>query len=212
MFEIIGYRWALVETLDEYLATGQMCVRIREHDVVPLWKICRKFREIGSFQSHVNLRKNRFSYARFSYASCRVPIAFELQITQWLNPAQMEWVTVWIISRSCDNKKTAISYWFFSETRQSYAGSNESQSQSKKFESRLGSNEISLGLVSKDTCGDDYLIFHYAREFINAIRETKPMQIRNQARGTLGKTTHYHDVPSEANIECICYCHCQHFI
>lgn len=46
----------------------------------------------------------------------------------------------------------------------------------------------------------NYLVFHYAREFIDAIRETEPAQFRNQVREVLGKAAHYRDVPSEADI------------
>jgi len=41
----------------------------------------------------------------------------------------------------------------------------------------------------------NYLVFHYACEFVDAIRETEPIQIRNEVRGALGKTAHYRDVP-----------------
>lgn len=44
-----------------------------------------------------------------------------------------------------------------------------------------------------------YLIFHYAREFVDAIRETEPMQFRHEVHGALGKAAHYRDVSSEMN-------------
>lgn len=48
----------------------------------------------------------------------------------------------------------------------------------------------------KVTC----LVFHYAREFVDAIRETEPMQFRYEVHGALAKAAHYRDVSSEANI------------
>lgn len=44
-----------------------------------------------------------------------------------------------------------------------------------------------------------YLVFHYTREFVDAIRETEPMQFRYEVHGVLGKAAHYRDVSSEAN-------------
>lgn len=44
-----------------------------------------------------------------------------------------------------------------------------------------------------------YLVFHYAREFVDAIRETEPMQFRYEVHGALGQAAHYRDVSSEAN-------------
>lgn len=45
----------------------------------------------------------------------------------------------------------------------------------------------------------NYLILHYPREFVDAIRETEPMQFRYEVRGAVAKAAHYRDVPSKAN-------------
>lgn len=177
-----------MKTLDEYPATSQVRVRIREHDVVSPREIRRKSREIGGFQSHVNLRQNRLHDLLLVKREPPRSRSFLLKyrLTRRLNSAQLERVTV------------RLNLW--SSVPTSLNPRRNSSPNAVCF------NEIFLGFINARAVVGNYLVFHYACEFVDTIRETEPMQFRNQIRGALGKAAHYRDIPSKANICRVSHC------
>lgn len=203
MFKVIGYRCALVETLHEYPTTGQVHVRIRKHDIVPFREIGWKSREIGSLQSHVDLRKHDWYdlIKRISALHSRsflTIILFEDIIRNNFNE-----LAVWISSQMISRIKTIVSH-------RSHL-TNSSELHRLSISSKRNSNpdrEFVITRYSSDYAKDEsweifmlqsYLIFHYAREFVDAIRETEPMQFRHEVHGALRKAAHYCNVSSKEN-------------